>query len=71
MASAYERPGSATRSIEAEARANAEAMRQRRELDAARQSIDAESRARATEERGREMQRRIDDISRSTRTPPR
>jgi hypothetical protein len=66
-ASSQDRRGQDTRTIELESRINAEAMRQRRELDAARQSIESESRARATEDRGRDMQRRIDDISRSTR----
>ena len=67
MASAQDRRGQDTRTIELESRANSEALRQRRELDATRQSIESESRARATEDRGRDMQRRIDDISRSTR----
>jgi len=61
-ASAAERPGYLERSGAADARAGAEALRQKRELEAVRQSLAAEARARAAEERARAMQRRTDEI---------
>jgi hypothetical protein len=57
----YERPGAA------EARAAADAARQRREMEALRQSLAAEAQARAAEERARAMQRRVEDIAKGAR----
>lgn len=64
-----DRPGA--RAIErqgaADARAGAEALRQRRELESVRQSQAIESQRRAAEQRERAMQQRIDDARRSSR----
>lgn len=56
-----ERPGAA------DARAGAEALRQRRELESLRRSQSIESQRRAAEQRERAMQQRIEDARRSSR----
>jgi len=67
VASAAERPGMVERRGPVDAQAGAEALRQQREQEALRQSLSGEAQSRATEDRGRAMQQRIDEIVRGAR----